>query len=186
MSTSPSRPSNRSPLTPDETTAAWAFVTEHYPAISKRAWRLASADKRLEGDELLAEAVLFIVRNHRSFDADSSPAEHWIWLLVRRARQDMLEKLNRRRDREVPLSSFASPEIGTIAESDSPVLTDGGGEARATHARSRIAQALRRPDREARACAQSVLDEHSDVEARDFLGSPLAARRERVLRQLAG
>lgn len=186
MSTSQNRPSNRSPLTPDETTAAWAFVTEHYAAISKRAWKLARADSRLEGDELLAEAVLFIVRNHRSFDADSSPAEHWIWLLVRRARQDMLEKLNRRRDREVPLSSFADPTIGGIAESDSPVLTDRGGEARATVARSRIAQALRHAEREARACAQSVLDEHSDVEARDFLGPSLAARRDRVLRQLAG
>lgn len=180
------RPSNRSPLTPDETSAAWAFITEHYAAISKRAWKLARADNRIEGDELLAESVIWIVRNHRSFDADSSPAEHWIWLLVRRARADMLEKLNRRRDREVPLSSFANPAFGTVSESDAPVLTDSGGEARATHARSRIAQALRRADREARACAQSVLDEHSDVEARDFLGSPLAARRERVLRQLAG
>jgi hypothetical protein len=182
---STSRPSNRSPLTTDETTAAWAFVTEHYAAISKRAWRLASADQRLEGDELFAEAVVFIVRNHRSFDASLSPAEHWIYLLVRRARQDMLEKLNRRREREVPLSAFARADAGPIAESDSPVLTDGGGEAAATHARSRIAQALRRADHEARACAQSVLDEHSDTEARDFLGGGLASRRSRVLRQLA-
>lgn len=180
------RPSNRSPLTDDQTAAAWAFIIEHYAAISKRAWKLARADNRIEGDELLAEAVVFIVRNHRSFDASLSPAEHWIYLLVRRARQDMLEKLNRRREREVPLAAFSNPEIGAIAESDAPVLTDSGSEARATVARSRIAQALRGAGFEARACAQSILDEHSDSEARDFLGPSLAARRSRTLRQLAG
>lgn len=186
MDNTPARSSNRSPLTADQTAAAWSFVTEHYAAISKRAWKLAAADRRIEGDELLAESVMWIVRNHRSFDASLSPAEHWIYLLVRRARMDMLEKLNRRRDREVPLSSFANPAIGDIAESEAPVLTDAGGEARSTVARSRIAQALRGADFEARACAQSLLDEHSESEARDFLGPSLAARRERVLRQLAG
>ena len=177
--------SNRSPLSLEQTTVAWAFVTEHYAAISKRVWRLAGADRRLEADELLAESVLWIVRNHRSFDASLSPAEHWIYLLVRRARQDMLEKLNRQRDREIPLVSFGSREIGPIAESDSLALTDGGSEARATYARSRIAQTLRRAGPEVRACAQSALDEHSDAEARDFLGGSLAARRGRILRQLA-
>lgn len=183
---SPARKSNRSPLTDAETKAAWAFVTKHYDAISKRARRLAAADDRIEADELFAEATIWIVRNHRSFDPARSPAEAWIYLLVRRARLDMLEKLNRRRDREVALSRFLDREDPTASESSAVVLTDDGAEARTTAARSRIAEALRRADDETRACAQSVLDEHDATEARDFLGDDLAARRSRVLRALAG
>lgn len=183
---SPVRKANRSPLTEAETKAGWAFITEHYAAISKRARRLAAADERIEADELFAESTIWIVRNHRSFDPSLSPAEAWIYQLVRRARLDMLEKLNRRRDREVALSRFLDREDPTASESSAAVLTDGGTEARATAARSRIAEALRRADDETRACAQSVLDEHDATEARDFLGADLAARRSRVLRAAAG
>lgn len=190
MHTEPVRPiarkSNRSPLTREETAAAWAFIQAHYDAISKRARRLASADDRIEADELFAESTIWIVRNHRSFDPSKSPAEAWIYLLVRRARLDMLEKLNRRRDREVALSRFLNREDPTASESSAVVLTDGGSEARATAARSRIAEVMRRSGDEVRACAQSVLDEHDAAEAADFLGADLAARRSRVLRAAAG
>lgn len=176
---------NNSPLSAEQTAAAWVFITEHYNAISKRAWRLAGSDARIEGDELFAESILWIVRNHRSYNPLLSPAEAWIYQLVRRARMDMLEKLNRRATIETSLDAFDS--ISNDGESvglAALMLTDHGQQAQHTEVLTRLGRALSAADDETLACAQSVLDEHTAAEAADFLGDDLANRRMSVLRSV--
>ena len=179
---------NRSPVTPEQTAAAWAFVRRNYASINKFAWKLAASDHRLTGEELLSEAVLWIARNHRSHDAARGMTEStWAYYLVRRARQDLTEKLNRQRSREVPLVLLAglSPERPDVDEASATVLGDEGRAATGTVARLRIAAVLRHASDEELACAQSVLDDHDEAEAIDFLGPQLARNRRQVVRRLA-
>ena len=175
------RRADRSPVSPVQADAAWAFVVANSDPIRRFCATLAAADVRLDLDDLVSEAILWIVRNHRSYDPTRSAPTTWAYLLCRRARAELLVALNRRREREVALDRFAGPEA---TADDLRICGDDGDQASAAEARLRLAEVLRSAEPEARACAQAVLDDLDSSEAIDFLGEDLARRRFSLLSSL--
>lgn len=166
------------PPSTDQLAAAWRFFEQHYGAIRGAARRLAMADDRIEADELLDNAALWIARLHRGYDPSRAAPSTWAYWIVRRARQDMLERMNRHRDRERLVAWFPASDGGEPEPFDPG--DDGSGAASVERLVS-IDAALSLAGDEARACAQAVLDGLDGAECVDWLGGELATRRHDVL-----
>lgn len=154
---------------PADHAVEWAFVLQHATTIDRYARKLCQ-DRRLDFEDLRQEAVLWIVRLHGGFDPRRASPSTWIYLMVRRARQALLETTNRRDRHEDPA------DLWTLS------VGDRGASARATEARVLVAEVVHQLRPEERVAADALLHEFDGPEMRAVrLTKPLRDARLRAV-----
>ena len=136
--------------------AEWGFVLQNARTIDRYAAKL-STDRRVDADDLRQEAIVWIVRLYGGFDPQRASAATWIYFLVRRARQALLDRLNRRDRHE---TSFDPSAI---------VHGDLGASAHAIEQKVLVSQVLARSPDASRIAAEAVLLDRADARTRRAL-----------------
>lgn len=146
----------------------WAFVLANASTID-RVCRQMCKDRRMDVDDLRQEAAVAIATHFESYDAGRAEPKAWIWWRVRRARQAMLERLNRR-DRFEVAPKADRDDVDAPARDPEPTLAPEERPDRVVERRILVSQVLRLATEPEREVAAGVLAGLSTVEVAAALG----------------